>query len=136
MRLASKVAINEKSTILVQFWWNFIKCSQKWGSQLDKVWARLDQNCRFFINSQFWGQSHFLWISLYETGKDIENQKNNTWFFFVSETKNLFYLCRIKYAILCCSDKIWWYFSANQHYSHPIQICERKWKVPQNQKCW
>ena len=65
MRLASKLAINEKSTIFVQFWWNFAKSSYKWGSQLVKVWSRLDKNCGIFINSQFWYQSHFLWISLY-----------------------------------------------------------------------
>ena len=65
MRLASKVAINERSTILVQFWWNFVNSSHKWGSQLVDVWSRLDKNCGIFINSQFWCQSHFLWISLY-----------------------------------------------------------------------
>ena len=53
MRLASKLAINEKSTIFVQFWWNFAKSSHKWAIQLVKVWSRLDKNCGILMPVSF-----------------------------------------------------------------------------------
>ena len=65
MELAQKCAINEKSTIFVQFCSNFAYMTISWIGQFDKVSLILDKNCRFFINDTFLSQFHFLCISLY-----------------------------------------------------------------------
>ena len=65
MELAQKHAINEKSTIIVQNLWNFVKLTHAWVGQIGKVSLSLDKNCGFFINSMFFCQFHFLFISLY-----------------------------------------------------------------------
>ena len=65
MRLASKLAINENSTLFVQSCPNFVQFTTSFMGTIGKVSWKLNKNCSFFINNQFWGLSHLLWISLY-----------------------------------------------------------------------
>ena len=44
--------INKKSTFFVQFCSNFQGLTRPWIDQSLKVWAKLDKNCRFFINGE------------------------------------------------------------------------------------
>ena len=54
--LAKNLAINKKSTIVVQSLWNLVKIFISWVLYVPKISAWLDQNCGFFINSQVFGQ--------------------------------------------------------------------------------
>lgn len=62
--LVKKLASNKKSAILTQWSWNFVKSTTSWVGDIEKVWARLDKNCRFFTIGQFLGHSRFLCTSL------------------------------------------------------------------------
>jgi len=64
MELAQRYAINEKSTIIVQIQWNFVKLTHAWVGQIGKVSLIFNKNYGFFINSIFLGQFHFLIVSL------------------------------------------------------------------------
>ena len=55
------MAINKKSTFVVQSLWNFVKMFLSWVLYVPVISARLDQNCRFFINSQVLGLSTFFY---------------------------------------------------------------------------
>ena len=74
MELAQKCAINEKFTIFVQFWSNFVKRPHGWVSQLDKVWRRLHQNCGFFTNSHF-EASPVLYASVSTKGNERDHSE-------------------------------------------------------------
>ena len=53
VELASKLAINKKSTIFAQFSWNFVKMTNTSVRQIAKVSGCLDENWGFFVNGQF-----------------------------------------------------------------------------------
>ena len=50
---------------MIQSWPNFAQLPSSFIRPYDKVSIKLDQNCGFFTNNQFLGQSNFLWNSLY-----------------------------------------------------------------------
>ena len=60
-----KDAINEKSTILVQFCSYFQGLTASWVGKFLKVWAKLDNNCGFFINNIYCWNSKLGWTGLY-----------------------------------------------------------------------
>ena len=51
--LFQKVAINKKSSILIQIRWNLAKLIHAWAKQSDKVSLNLDHNCTFLLNTNF-----------------------------------------------------------------------------------
>ena len=53
VELASKLAINKKSTIFAQFSWNFVKMTITSVRQIAKVSGCLDKNWGIFANSPF-----------------------------------------------------------------------------------
>ena len=61
---ASKMAINKKSTISIQFSPNFAQLTASFIRTYGKVSTKLDENCRSFTNSQIWGLSQFFTQSL------------------------------------------------------------------------
>ena len=76
MRLASKLTINENSTIFVQSWPNFHKLTSSFMGTFGKVSPKLNKNWRLFIKSHFWGQFHFLWISIFKSVWSISSIHN------------------------------------------------------------
>ena len=46
--LAKKLAINKKSTVVVQSWWNLVKICTSWALYVAWISAWLNQNCGFF----------------------------------------------------------------------------------------
>ena len=62
--LAKKVIISEKSTIFVWSSWNLVKITNSWGGQFDKVSLGSNKKCRFFTNSDFFGQSRKYLLTL------------------------------------------------------------------------
>ena len=62
--LAKNLAINKKSTIVVQSLWNLVKIFTSWVLYVTRISAWLDQNCGFFINSQVFSQCKKFWITL------------------------------------------------------------------------
>ena len=64
LRLAKKYAMNEKSTIFVQFCSNFERLTNPLDDQSMKVWAKSDKNCGFFINGIFLDKSQMGWTGL------------------------------------------------------------------------
>ena len=60
-----KLSTNKKSTIFEVSSWNLVKRTTTLAHHFDQVWWWYLKNCRFFIISQIFWHSSFLWISLY-----------------------------------------------------------------------
>ena len=65
MALAPKYAISEKSTIFVQFLWNFVKIITSWGNYFHQVLWGLKKNCGFFTIGQCLSVSGFVLLRPY-----------------------------------------------------------------------
>ena len=63
--LAKNLAINKKSTIVVQSLWNMAKIFISLVDYVVGISVWLEQNCGYFIKSQVFGQSNFFWYTFY-----------------------------------------------------------------------